>query len=86
MTTDPSPAQQLEAARARAGVTERDLWIAYCALGGLASPATMHSFMAGAVTPRRIDYDMVVQALNEFFLDQGANHPVPYADEIGFGL
>ena len=82
--TDPSPAELLEAARHRAGLTERDLWIAYCAIGGLASPATLHDYLAGSAIPDRHDYDQVAQALNEAFLDRGGDHPVPYADEIQF--
>jgi hypothetical protein len=76
-----APHAVLEAARAQAGMSFRDLWLAYFALGGAAEPDVVRSYLGG----RRgysMDYDVLAQAINERFLDHGKNHPVPYRDEL----
>jgi hypothetical protein len=71
----------LEAARAQAGMSFNELWIAYFALGGSAQPGEVRAYLGGGGT-RSMDYDVLAQAINERFLDQGGNHPVPYRDEL----
>ncbi len=71
----------LEAARMQAGMSFRDLWIGYFALGGAAEPEVVHAYLAGG-TVRPMDYDVLAQAINECFLARGGNHPVPYLDEL----
>jgi hypothetical protein len=76
-----APAHQvLEAARRQAGMSLEELWLAYLALGGVARLATVRSYLRGETTD--IEYDVLAQALNERFLDQGDDHPVPYHDEL----
>lgn len=71
----------LEAARSHALMSFESLWIAYFALGGTAQPNVLRGYLTGGV-PQLMDSDVVAQALNERFLDQGGNHPVPYRDEL----
>ena len=75
------PHAVLEAARTQAGMSFEDLWIAYFALGGVAQPDVVRAYLDGS-TDRAMDYDVLAQAINERFLDQHANHPVPYSDEL----
>ena len=75
-------AQILEAARQQAGLTNRDLWLGYCSLGGMAGPATLTAYLAGDVIPTRAEYDLVAQALNDTFVEAGDDHPVPYAEDL----
>lgn len=75
------PHQVLEAARMQAGMSFRDLWIAYLSLGGTAHPDALRAYLGGGTVPS-VNYDVLAQALNERFLDQGADHPVPYRDEL----
>lgn len=72
----------LEDARLRAGLTTSELWIGYCALGGMADPATLDSYLAGTAIPSRLEYDVIAQALNDVHLGAGADHPVPYAEDL----
>ena len=58
-----------------------ELWIAYFALGGSARPHEVRAYLGGGAV-ESMDYDVLAQALNERFLDQGSNHPVPYRDEL----
>jgi len=73
----------LEAARRQAGLSLDELWMAYFALGGAQSSDGLRDYLAGAGSPLR-DYDVVAQAINERFADQGENHPVPYSDDQFF--
>lgn len=71
----------LEAARIQAGMSFTDLWLAYFALGGVASLAVMRSYLDGSGT-QSIEYDVMAHALNESFVDQVGDHPVPYGDDL----
>ena len=54
------------------------LWWAYVAIGGTASPTDLAGFMSGEVVPDALQYDLVAQALNERLGDLGLDHPIPY--------
>ena len=45
------------------------------------APAELTASLGGRRRFTRIEYDVVAQALNERFMDDGGDHPVPYADE-----
>jgi hypothetical protein len=77
----PQRHEVLEAARAHAEMTFADLWMAYFALGGAAAPDALRAYLAGTETPI-IDYDVIVHAINERFVEAGGNHPVPYAEDL----
>ena len=83
MTTPPYAV--LEAARKQAGMSFHELWIAYFALGGTARPQEVRTYLGGGPV-ESMDYDVLAQALNECFFDQGNDHPVPYRDELVQGL
>ena len=70
----------LEAARMQVGLSIQDLWIAYFALGGTAQPDTMRRYLSG-LAPQSLDDDVLAHAINERFVERGANHPVPYRDD-----
>lgn len=55
------------------------LWWAYIAIGGTASPTDVAGFMSGEVVPDALQYDLVAQALNERLGDLGMGHPIPYS-------
>jgi hypothetical protein len=71
----------LDGFRSLARMTFDELWVAYFALGGSALPGTVRTYLDGSASPA-IDYDVLAHALNERFSEQGANHPVPYHDEL----
>ncbi len=80
MTTPPHAV--LEAARISAGISFTELWIAYFALGGSAQPEVVRSYLGGWHAGS-LDYDVLAHAINERYLEEGLNHPVPYRDELG---
>ena len=77
-----TPAQILEAARQHAGLSRRDLWIGYYAIGGLADPSTLAAYLTGELEPDRFQYDVIAQAINDSFVGAGSDHPVPYAEDL----
>jgi hypothetical protein len=72
----------LEAARVQAGLSVSELWMAYFALGGSETAGVLRAFLDADVDPGLVDFDVLVQALNEKFMDLGGDHPVPYEEEI----
>jgi hypothetical protein len=70
----------LESARERLGLSLRDLWLRCLGLGGLLTPVELTATLAGQRIITSHEYDVVAQALNERFMDDGSDHPVPYAD------
>lgn len=79
---DPSRARALEAARNMLGLTEPQLWLAYLGLGGNLLPATLSAALRGEVDLGDHDHDLLVQALNDRFVELDQDHPLPYADEL----
>jgi len=71
----------LEAARVQAGMSFDELWMDYFALGGTSSPEIVRSYLAGSGT-QSMDYDVLAQAINERFVEDGGNHPVPYREDL----
>lgn len=64
----------------KAQMSLSDLWLAYFALGGETQPEQFRNYLADGTGS--IEYDIVAQALNERFLENGGDHPVPYHDEL----
>lgn len=63
-----------------AGVSAETLWPMYVAVGGAASPGRLAGQMNGQVPMDDMEHDLIVQALNEWFLDRGMDSfPVAYA-------
>jgi hypothetical protein len=58
------------------------LWGSYLGVGGAMSLDHLVDTLRGTEAVSDHEHDMVAQALNDHFLDQGLNHPVPYADEL----
>jgi hypothetical protein len=74
----------LDAGRIQAGMSFEELWMAYFALGGVASARAIRSYLVHERPDPSTDseYDLLAQAINERFLEQGRDHPLPYRDEL----
>jgi non-ribosomal peptide synthetase component F len=72
--------RSLEAARRRAGLSDGELWLAYFGLGGDASPEEMRAYLTEGGPLASGSVDILVQALNEHFMDHGLGMPVPYQE------
>ncbi|MBE7187031.1 hypothetical protein [Jatrophihabitans endophyticus] len=56
-----------------------EIWWRYAALGGQRDPESIALYIVGAVACEQDEHDLIAQALNEAFLDQGHDtFPVAY--------
>ena len=62
------------------GLPLTQLWLCYLALGGTASPARVQAYARGLVPPDSYQHNLIAQAINDYFIDQGGDHPVSYQD------
>jgi hypothetical protein len=74
----------LDSARVRSGLSVADLWTECLALGANASMDQLEAILNGTRRPSAREYDLIAHSLNERFVDLGVNHPVPYAEDVGF--
>jgi hypothetical protein len=73
-------AHELDQVREQVGLSRAELFVRYFALGGMMDRRTVEAFLDGRTQDlERVDYDMLVHALNERFLELGLDHPVPYS-------
>ena len=68
----------LDVARQRLGLSYRDLWIDYFALGGYLDIDGLTGYLHGQRPTNTTDHNAIVHALNELFRDRGENNPVAY--------
>jgi hypothetical protein len=73
-----APTSVIETYRRQADLTPSELWWAYFALGGNATPHTIDEILNGAIQPGRSDHDHLAHALNERFSQLDQDSPVPY--------
>ena len=71
---------QLEAGLTRSGLSYQELWWRQVAVGGDASPLELEAYLLGLLSIDPHQHDVIAQALNEYFLDRGEDHPVPYSE------
>jgi hypothetical protein len=74
----PPPQSLMETYRREAELSPGELWWAYFALGGNATPRTVGQYLDGALPLGRTDHNFLAQALNERLTDLGRDSPVPY--------
>lgn len=75
----------IETARGMLEVSTERLWLDYAALGGGLSEDAVQAFLRGERNIRRIDFDLLTHAINELFMEIGANYPLPYAEDLAKG-
>ncbi|HEV2754376.1 MAG TPA: hypothetical protein VG318_01190 [Actinomycetota bacterium] len=83
--TGPRDPAELDEARRHLGLTLKDLWIRYFALGGNADQIELDAFFHGLSELSRLEYNVLAHAINEAFMDHGAERRVPYYFEDGSG-
>jgi hypothetical protein len=69
----------LEDARVDLGLSVRELWLDYFALGGDADLDEIGAILDGVTGPSDHDYDVLAVALNEKYVDRGEDHRLPYS-------
>jgi hypothetical protein len=69
-------ARRMDAARIRAELTVRDLWLRYLALGGTNDAFDLDGYLQGLTTLDAFQQDVLAQALNEALQDLYARHRI----------
>lgn len=62
------------------GLTLTDLWLRCLALGSTASQAQIAAYTSGLTPPSSHQHNIIAQAINEYFIERGEDHPVRYID------
>ena len=70
----------IDAGRAELGMSARDLWVGYFAMGGNGTEADVDRWLSGASPLPARDRNVLAQTLNERFADIGLDHPVAYSE------
>jgi hypothetical protein len=71
---------ELDSSRQDLGMSVCDLWVGYCGVGGNASQAQVASWLGGRAIVSAIDFDLLVQAVNDWAAGCGLTFPVHYLD------
>jgi hypothetical protein len=63
-------------------MTEGQLHVEFFTIGGPLRARRLGEILGGSGTPTRQEYDQIASALNDWYVDHGAGHAVPYYDEL----
>lgn len=67
------------------GMDFRELWLRYIGVSGDAGPFEVEAYVLGLLAPGTYEHDLIAQAINEWFIERGQNHPVAYWFDAGIG-
>ena len=73
----------LDEGMTRTGMDFNELWLRQLALGGDAGRLEVEAYVLGLLAPDPYQHDLLAQALNEWSLDHGGDHPVGYWHQTG---
>lgn len=76
--TDDAAGLSLEEGMSLSGMTFGQLWLRQVAVGGDANAMEVEADVLGLLVPDPHQHNVIAQALNECFIDQGNDHPVHY--------
>jgi hypothetical protein len=77
--TSGDPGLTLAEGMTRSGMTVDQLWLRYLGVGGDAGEMEVEAYLLGLLRVDPFEHDLIAQALNEYFIDHGGNHPVAYS-------
>lgn len=69
--------RRMDAARVRAELSVRDLWLSYVALGGSGDVFDLDGYLQGLVPMETFQQDILAQCLNESLQDNYRSYHVP---------
>lgn len=62
------------------GMTFEELWIRQVAVGGDRGCLEVEAYVLGLLVADPLSHNMIAQAINEYFVERGGDHPVAYVD------
>lgn len=79
MTAPHEPRLDLAAGMTRSGMSFYDLWLRQISVGGDAGVVEVEAYVLGLLSIDDHQHDVLAQAINEHFVDEGGDHPVGYS-------
>jgi hypothetical protein len=70
----------LNAGMQASGMDYYELWLRQIAVSGDASELEVEAYLLGLLRPDPFQYNLIAQAINEYFVEHGKDHPVGYWD------
>ncbi len=64
------------------GLSYDEIWQQQAVFGGTAGPLEIEAYVLGLLRPDPHQHNLIAQAINERFIEQGGDHPVSYADSV----
>ena len=62
------------------GMSYQELWLRHIAVSGTTGELELEAYVLGLLVPNDYQHNLIAQAINEYFLEQGQDHPVAYHD------
>lgn len=62
------------------GMSYQELWLRHIAVSGTIGELELEAYVLGLLVADDYQHNLIAQAINEYFLDQGQDHPVAYRD------
>jgi hypothetical protein len=66
----------------RSGMSSQEVWLAQLGVGGQAGELEVEAYVLGLLHADPHQHDVIAQAINEYFISRGENHPVRYFDQL----
>lgn len=76
------PASVLRAALAHTDMSRGQLQVEFFSVGGPLRPTRLDEILGAVSAPTRQEHDQIALALNNWYVEQGLGHAVPYYDEL----
>ena len=76
------PVAVLRAALAHTDMSRAQLQVDFFAVGGPLRATRLDDILETGAPPTRREYDQIALALNNWYVDRGLGHTVPYYDEL----
>jgi hypothetical protein len=62
------------------GMTFSELWLRQISVSGTIGELELEAYVLGLLVPDDYQHNLIAQAINEYFLELGQDHPVGYRD------
>ncbi len=76
----PGPGMSLQEGMRLSGMTYPELWLRHIAVSGTTGELEIEAYVLGLLVADDYQHNLIAQAINEYFIDRGGNHPVGYRD------
>lgn len=78
--SDESLGVSLEGGMDLSGMSYGQLWMRQISVGGDLGQLEVEAYVLGVLRPDSYRHNVLAQAINEHFMEQGEDHPVAYDD------